>query len=130
VDFIAVLRDELSSKTHHEVLLANMLAQSAALMNGDQRSELPAYRRYPGNRPSNTLLLDELNPENLGALIALYEHKVFVQGCLWHINSFDQWGVELGKTVARSLLAGDERAPLDGSTAGLLARVKAALKAL
>ena len=105
VDFIGIGEDELSSPEHHRVLLANMLAQSVALMEGKQSENLPSWRNYPGNRPSNVLLLDRLTPESLGALIALYEHKVFVQGSLWNINSFDQWGVELGKELARQLLS-------------------------
>ena len=104
VDFIGIGEDELSSPEHHRVLLANMLAQSVALMEGKQSGNLPSWRNYPGNRPSNVLLLDRLTPKSLGALIALYEHKVFVQGSLWNINSFDQWGVELGKELARQLL--------------------------
>jgi len=126
VDFIGVLRDDMSAPEHHRVLLANMLAQSSALMAGKQSADLPAYRNYPGNRPSNVLLLDALTPATLGALIALYEHKVFVQGCLWNINSFDQWGVELGKALAGNLLKADlDLMSLDASTRDLLTRVRA-----
>ena len=82
-----------------------MLAQSAALMTGQAAPEGQQHRYYPGNKPSNTLLLKELSPKNFGALIALYEHKVFVQGSIWNINSFDQWGVELGKKMANELLS-------------------------
>ena len=85
------------------------------------------HRSFPGNRPSTTLLLDQLTPTSLGALIALYEHRVFVSGALWGINSFDQWGVELGKALCSDLLprlaSGDTRG-LDGSTAGLIARLR------
>lgn len=124
VDFIGTLEDRMSSPEHHRVLMANMLAQSAALMQGKRDPELPPYRQYDGNRPSNVLLLDSLSPESLGALIALYEHKVFVQGCLWNINSFDQWGVELGKVLANQLLASDcDKASLDPSTQQLMARL-------
>jgi glucose-6-phosphate isomerase len=126
VDFIGVLRDPMSSPEHHRVLLANMLAQSSALMLGKQAPDLPAYRQYPGNRPSNVMLLDRLDAKTLGALIALYEHKVFVQGVLWHVNSFDQWGVELGKVLASSLLDADsDKSALDASTRALLTRVDA-----
>ena len=125
VDFIGVINDEMSSPDHHRVLLANMLAQSAALMAGKQDVELPAYQFYPGNRPSNVMLLDQLTPQNLGALIALYEHKVFVQGCIWNVNSFDQWGVELGKVLASGLLSESrDDSYLDLSTRALLAKIE------
>lgn len=81
------------------------------------------HRSFPGNRPSTTLVLDALTPRSLGALIALYEHRVFVSGALWGINSFDQWGVELGKALCSALLprlSSGDTAGLDGSTAGLL----------
>ena len=68
---------------------------------------LPAHKQYPGNRPSSVLFLDGLNARNLGSLVALYEHKVFTQGVIWNINSFDQWGVELGKALATKILSGD-----------------------
>ena len=124
VDFIGIGEDELSSPEHHRVLLANMLAQSVALMEGKQSENLPSWRNYPGNRPSNVLLLDRLTPETLGALIALYEHKVFVQGSLWNINSFDQWGVELGKELARQLLENDDgHSELDAGAKLLLDRL-------
>ncbi len=125
IDFIGLLGDDLSSPEHHRVLMVNMLAQSAALMSGKQDSALPLYRNYPGNKPSNVLLMEKLTPETFGALIALYEHKVFVQGCLWNINSFDQWGVELGKALANSLLEGDTE--LDRSTSGLMEKLDACL---
>lgn len=104
VDFIGAVNDPLSEHEHHSVLLNNMLAQSAALMSGNHDDTLPSYRYYPGNRPSNVLLLDQLTPETFGQLIALYEHKVFVQGSIWNLNSFDQWGVELGKEIAKEML--------------------------
>jgi glucose-6-phosphate isomerase len=108
-----------------------MLAQANAFMEGSQgdSKELSQHDPYscPGNRPSSTLLLDELTPKNLGALIALYEHKVFVQGVIWNINSFDQWGVQLGKRIAGEI---SERidtnaADFDTSTQGLLELVRA-----
>jgi glucose-6-phosphate isomerase len=88
---------------------------------------LAAHRSFPGNRPSTTLVLDALTPRSIGALIAMYEHRVFVSGALWGINSFDQWGVELGKALASQLLprlASGETSGLDGSTAALLARLR------
>ena len=87
---------------HQKLNLANCLAQSRALALGEDHED--PHRRYPGNRPSSTLLLDRLTPESLGMLIALYEHKVFVQAVIWQINPFDQWGVELGKRIARNVL--------------------------
>ncbi|MCE9658725.1 MAG: glucose-6-phosphate isomerase [Burkholderiales bacterium] len=129
------------------MLLANGLAQSQALMLGRSTAEalaeqpqapagaaisaatLAAHRTFPGNRPSTTLVLERLTPRSLGALIALYEHRVFTAGAVWGIDSFDQWGVELGKGLGNALLArleesGAAAGPLDGSTAGLLARLR------
>jgi len=123
VDFIGVINDPLSVPENHRVLLANMLAQGAALMRGKSPTDLPPHQHYPGNRPSNTLLLDQLTPHTFGALLALYEHKVFAQGAIWHINSFDQWGVEYGKTVANQLLSDESPGELDNSTVALLRRV-------
>jgi glucose-6-phosphate isomerase len=99
---------------HHDLLTANVFAQTEALAFGktaDQVREegtpdwLVPHRVFDGNRPSNTLLLDRLTPFALGTLIALYEHSVFVQGTVWSINSFDQWGVELGKVLAKKVAA-------------------------
>ena len=104
VDFIGLVEDAGSDPRHHQVLKANMLAQAEALMRG--RSSDSPHNHYPGNRPSTVILLDALTPRNLGMLLALYEHKVFVQGCIWNINSFDQWGVELGKELAGQILGG------------------------
>jgi glucose-6-phosphate isomerase len=87
-------------------LSANCRAQADALASGTDDPALPAYRQYPGNRPSSMLSLQGVNARNLGRLLALYEHKVFTQGVLWNINSFDQWGVELGKEMARKILSG------------------------
>ena len=131
----------------HRMLLANGLAQAQALMNGKTTAEaraegapsraidtdtLARHRTFPGNRPSTTLVLDALTPRSLGALIALYEHRVFTSGAVWHIDSFDQWGVELGKALSARLLplleAGAEPAAdaaIDPSTAGLLRRLRA-----
>jgi glucose-6-phosphate isomerase len=85
-------------------LSANCRAQADALAFGTSDASLPPHRQYPGNRPSSMLLLDGVDARNLGRLIAVYEHKVFTQGVLWNINSFDQWGVELGKELARKIL--------------------------
>ena len=104
VDFIGTIHDELSKPEHHRVLLANMIAQSEALMTGQVNAD--PHQQYPGNRPSSTLLVDKLDPESLGMLLALYEQKVFVQGAIWSINSFDQWGVELGKQLTNKILGG------------------------
>lgn len=132
-DFIAVARPDFPLPGHHSGLLASCLAQAAALAFGQTAEEaraagidesLVAYRSFPGNQPSSTLILPALTPFSLGQLIALYEHKVFCQGVLWHLNSFDQWGVELGKQLAGRLLPvirGEGVAPeLDASTRGLI----------
>jgi glucose-6-phosphate isomerase len=90
------------------------------------KAVLAQHRSFPGNRPSSTLVLDALTPRSLGALIALYEHRVFVSGAIWGINSFDQWGVELGKALCNQLLprfATGDTSGLDASTAGLLAKL-------
>ena len=104
VNFIGFINDTTSNKQHHDFLLGNLIAQSSALMTGRSDEKLPAYKTQPGNNPSNVLLIDELTPSNFGALIALYEHKTFIQGSIWNINSFDQWGVELGKEMTEKLL--------------------------
>ena len=117
-------------RRQHRMLLANGLAQAQALMQGRASATEP-HRHFPGNRPSTTLLLERMTPRSLGALIALYEHRVFTSGAVWGIDSFDQWGVELGKALGNELLplldgAGDATTlqALDGSTAGLLARIR------
>jgi glucose-6-phosphate isomerase len=124
VEFVAVKKPRHDLAAHHPLLLANVLAQAQALMVG--KHDAAGHRHFPGNRPSTFLLLDELTPTTLGALIALQEHRVFVSGSVWGINSFDQWGVELGKVLAKDVEArlnsGDSNG-LDGSTAGLLARL-------
>jgi glucose-6-phosphate isomerase len=118
VDFIGVVQDNLSDTGHHRVLLANMLAQGAALMCGEQSAN--HHQSYAGNKPSTTILLDQLTPRNLGRLIALYEHRVFCQGAIWDINSFDQWGVELGKRLASRVLDDSNNDQFDASTRALL----------
>jgi glucose-6-phosphate isomerase len=125
VEFVAVRKARHLLQGHHTLLLANALAQAQALMVG--KADAGGHRNFPGNRPSTFLLLDELTPESLGALIALQEHRVFVSGSVWGINSFDQWGVELGKVLAKDVqarLASGDTAGLDGSTAGLLALLR------
>jgi len=130
-DFIAAATSFHRAPHHHDHLLANFLAQSEALMAGqaaDQSAPLSKHQNFPGNRPSNSILMESLTPENLGALIALYEHKVFVQSVIWNINPFDQWGVELGKQLAQKVLP--ELSKTTGATAfssstnGLLAEIK------
>ncbi len=145
VEFIAVKKPAHALAGQHRMLLANCLAQSQALMLGKTAAEagvekaptaaggidaavLSRHRAFPGNRPSTTFVLDALTPRSLGALIALYEHRVFVSGALWGINSFDQWGVELGKALCNALLprlGSGDTAGLDASTAGLLRRLRA-----
>ena len=126
VDFIVVGRNGEQS-AGQSALVANALAQSAALAFGNPAPGAP-HKALPGNRPSSTLLLERLAPRALGALIALYEHKVFVEGIIWNLNSFDQWGVEHGKNLVRTLLPklieGGDTAGLDASTRGLLARLR------
>ncbi len=123
VDFIVIKTPEHKRRDLHEKLTMSALAQSQALMQGQENKDEP-HRNFKGNRPSSTLILERLDPYHLGMLIALYEHKIFVQGALWGINSFDQWGVELGKTLAKKLFQHDERSQnyedLDSSTAMLL----------
>ena len=126
IDFIASLKPEPGVEEHHFALLTNMLAQANAFMEGSQTGGRLDPYSCPGNRPSSVLLLDELTPKNLGALIALYEHKVFVQGVIWNINSFDQWGVELGKRIAGEISdrLDTQTQDFDASTQGLLALVR------
>ena len=125
MELIAVRQPTHPLEGHHNKLLANALAQAQALMEGKEGED--GHRHFAGNRPSTFLLLDALTPASLGALIALQEHRVFVSGSLWGINSFDQWGVELGKVLAKDLearLASGDVTGLDGSTAGLLGHLR------
>ncbi|MEK7266163.1 MAG: glucose-6-phosphate isomerase [Pseudomonadota bacterium] len=120
-DFIAAAKSASPLSDHHEKLLANFLAQTEALMLGKSESEaraelaaegksaaeidrLAPHKVFPGDRPTNSILMERLTPQTVGALVALYEHKIFCQGVLWGINSFDQWGVELGKALAKEIL--------------------------
>ncbi len=146
IDFIAVIDPTHAHLEHHRALLANCFAQSEALMRGKTTAEAKAelvdageddaeaarlapHKTFPGNRPSNTIVLQRLDPASLGALIALYEHKVMVQGAIWDVDSFDQWGVELGKVLARSIvdeLKHGASGTHDASTAALIGRAKKA----
>ncbi|MFD0668664.1 glucose-6-phosphate isomerase [Ramlibacter sp. MAHUQ-53] len=124
VEFVAVREAAHSLPGHQELVLANVLAQGQALMQG--KADAGGHRHFTGNRPSTLLLLERLDPASLGALIALQEHRVFCSGALWGINSFDQWGVELGKVLAKDItprLASGDVEGLDASTAGLLRRL-------
>ena len=140
VDFLAFERPVHEVGRHHAMLLANVVAQGEALAFGRTAAEVRAegtpealvpHRVFEGNRPSSTLLLERLTPHALGTLVALYEHQVFVEGTLWGVNSFDQWGVELGKVLASRVLAELEAdappAPAhDGSTNALIRRLRRA----
>ena len=122
IDLIATLEKRSNLPGHHEILLSNVFAQAEAFMRGktaaEARAELMAqglpesetdmlvpHKTFSGNRPTNIILMTRIDPRNMGSLIAMYEHKVFVQGVIWGINSFDQWGVELGKQLAKTILA-------------------------
>jgi len=127
IDFIAPVRSSGASQEQQNLALAQCLAQSEALMDGFDEDGLEPYRVHEGNNPSSTILFPELTPEALGQLIALYEHKVFVEGVIWGIDSFDQWGVELGKKLATKLVEPvQEGAGYKGknpSTASLVAKI-------
>ncbi|WP_126454532.1 glucose-6-phosphate isomerase [Sulfuriflexus mobilis] len=140
-DILAPIYDYDCIVKHHRALMSNVFAQTEALMKGKTREEaydelkttglseeeiqaLLPYKVFPGNRPTSTLLFETLNPKTLGSLIALYEHKIFVQGVIWDINSFDQWGVELGKQLASNILheldSNEDVSTHDSSTNGLI----------
>ena len=136
-DFIAFGRSLNRLGPHHDLLMANVFAQGEALAFGKTADELRAegvpaglvpHRTFPGNRPSNTLLLDLLTPAALGRLVALYEHSVFTQGAIWGINPFDQWGVELGKVLAQRIVPeladGGTTLAHDSSTNALIRRYR------
>ena len=144
IDFVAVIDPAHRHLDHHRALLANCFAQSEALMRGkttdearaeliaagrspDEAHRLAPHKTFAGNRPSNTIVLQRLDATSLGALVALYEHKVMVQGAIWNVDSFDQWGVELGKVLAKTIvdeLAGGSSDPHDASTSALIERAK------
>ncbi|HRF37520.1 MAG TPA: glucose-6-phosphate isomerase, partial [Saprospiraceae bacterium] len=140
-DFIAPAISHKPIGEHHKLLMSNFFAQTEALMKGktaeEVRAELAAagkseqeieallpFKVFPGNRPSNSILLQQITPRSLGILIALYEHKIFAQGIIWNIFSFDQWGVELGKQLANNILPELQNDSLvsshDASTNGLI----------
>ncbi|MFM9425018.1 glucose-6-phosphate isomerase [Variovorax sp. GrIS 2.14] len=125
LEFIGVRDASHDLDGHHPKLLANCIAQAQALMVGKQ--DAGGHKNFPGNRPSTFFVFEKLTPETLGAFLAMYEHRVFTSGALWGINSFDQWGVELGKVLARDIeprLASGDTSGLDASTAGLLERLR------
>jgi len=139
-DFIGFIQSLNPVGDHHRKLMANFLAQTEALMRGRRMEEieeecpeeLRPYKFFPGNRPTTTILLEKLTPRSLGKIMAMYEHKIFVQGVVWRINSFDQWGVELGKELAKNILpeaealsAGDnpDLSHHDSSTEALMRRI-------
>jgi glucose-6-phosphate isomerase len=145
-DFIIAANSDIAEDPHQPILVANFLAQSEALMKGKteqevraelqaegivgaEQDQLAAHKVFEGNRPSNSLVYRQLTPQTLGSLIALYEHKVFTQGVIWDVNSFDQWGVELGKQLAKVILPElqqpGEISSHDASTNGLLNHIKA-----
>ncbi|QNJ99030.1 glucose-6-phosphate isomerase [Constantimarinum furrinae] len=103
-DFILFAESLYNDPVNQQKLVANCFAQTEALMQGTQDKNIKGYKEFEGNKPSNTLLIKKLTPESLGGLVALYEHKIFVQGVVWNIFSFDQWGVELGKKIAKNTL--------------------------
>jgi len=146
-DFIAPVKshNNIRDGLHHKLLLCNFLAQTEALMKGKGQDEVEAelaksgksaeeiarikpHKVFEGNRPSNSIMVEQLTPFNLGALIAMYEHKIFVQGCIWDINSYDQWGVELGKQLAKAIEPEmNDKNPVsshDASTNGLINFIK------
>jgi glucose-6-phosphate isomerase len=136
-DFIGFNQSLNPLGEHHDLLIANVFAQTVALAFGKTPEEvreegtpeqLVPHRVFEGNRPTNTIFAERLTPEILGALVALYEHSVFTQGTVWSIDSFDQWGVELGKQLARgiesALRAGEEPKDIDSSTAELIRRYR------
>jgi glucose-6-phosphate isomerase len=137
-DFIAFDRALSPLGRHHDILLANVFAQAEALAFGKTPAEVKAegtaaalvpHRVFEGNRPSNTIMAEQLTPETLGKLVALYEHSVFTQGAIWNINPFDQWGVELGKALAQAIIpelesAATPRLQHDSSTNNLIRRYR------
>jgi len=138
-DFIGFARPLNPLDQQHDLLMANVFAQAEALAFGKAASQveaegtagpLVAHRVFAGNRPSNVILAQQLTPETLGKLVALYEHSVFTQGVIWNIDSFDQWGVELGKALAQRIVpeltaAGQPELLHDGSTNALIRRYRA-----
>jgi glucose-6-phosphate isomerase len=148
-DFIAPVETHNPIGAHHKILLSNFFAQTEALMKGKTEAEaraeltkegitgarqdaLVGHKVFKGNRPTSSIFVQKITPRTLGSLVALYEHKIFVQGIIWRINSFDQWGVELGKQLAKSILPeldGDKQITAhDSSTNGLINYYKSKAK--
>jgi glucose-6-phosphate isomerase len=137
-DFIAFSKALNPLGRHHDILIANVFAQAEALAFGKTTEQVEAdgtpawlapHRTFEGNRPSNMIILDRLTPAALGKLIALYEHSVFTQGIIWRIDSFDQWGVELGKVLAQRIIpelesADESKSTHDSSTKTLIERYR------
>jgi glucose-6-phosphate isomerase len=143
-DFIGFKESLYGNKDHHDKLMSNFFAQTEALLMGKTKAQvevefqkqgisgekadfLAPFKVFSGNKPTNTLLIKKLTPATLGALVALYEHKIFVQGVIWNIFSYDQWGVELGKQLATSILdeiVDNTPQKHDGSTSFLLNKYK------
>ena len=126
-DFIGFAKSLNPLGRHHDLLIANVFAQTEALAFGQEAPEGEPYREFEGNRPTNTIFADRLDPATLGKLVALYEHSVFTQGVIWNVNSFDQWGVELGKVLAMRIvpeLSGDGALAHDSSTNALIRRYR------
>ena len=128
-DFIAFKESLYGNSDHQHKLLANCFAQTEALLQGTYRSEVEnSFKVFEGNKPTNTLLIEKLTPKSLGSLVAMYEHKLFVQGVIWNIFSYDQWGVELGKKLAKTTLNAIEKDDLseitNSSTSALIARLR------
>jgi glucose-6-phosphate isomerase len=127
-DFIGFMKSLNPLGDHHDLLMANVFAQTEALAFGKAAPVHAAYKGFEGNRPTSTILAEQLTPHTLGALVALYEHSVFTQGVIWDIDCFDQWGVELGKVLAKRIAddftgsAVASAAPHDSSTNALIAR--------
>ena len=138
-DFIGFKKSLFGNEDHHNKLLSNFIGQTEALLNGKSREEVVSesksssdekiteFKIFDGNKPTNTILIDKLTPESMGKLISMYEHKIFVEGIIWNIFSYDQWGVELGKKMAKSLLREIENGSIkdhDSSTKSLLKNLK------
>jgi glucose-6-phosphate isomerase len=145
-DFLAPIETQNPLGDHHRILLSNFFAQTEALMkgktedevrreltaagmSGDELERLVPHKMFAGNRPTNSIMFKRLTPSTLGSLVAMYEHKIFTQGVVWNINSFDQWGVELGKQLAKAILPelanDDPISSHDSSTNGLINHYKA-----
>ena len=134
VDFITEtqinkkLKNNKNYLYNHIMLISNCLAQSQALMSGNKNKEKNIFKICPGNKPNTTIMFKKLSPKILGNLIALYEHKVFVQGIIWEIDSFDQWGVEFGKTINKKIssyiFSNKKNNGINTSTSGLIKFLK------